>query len=125
MPLTSRTLFIAALSVFIVTGAFTLDYRVVSSILVDPQSPAGDSTLLGTILGAWNGAALGVIVNFFYGRSSDSDRKTDIIAQSTPPAATSTTVTPGKTVTESAPLPPSPPSEPAEPVTPPSPRPLP
>jgi hypothetical protein len=108
----ARTLFMAALATFIVSGAFYLDYLVIISILTSPNDRASTSTLLGTIIGVWNGAGLGVVVGFYFGRSSDSDRKTDIIAASTPPVATSTTVTPGMTTTESTPAEPTLPTAP-------------
>lgn len=85
-----RGLFVHLLSIVIVAGAWILDYRVVDHMLTYGLPKGADSVLLGTILTAWNGAATGVIVSFFFGRSSDSDRKTEILANATPAAASPT-----------------------------------
>jgi len=87
MPSPARSVFMAFLALYIVTCAFVLDYRVVEAILSGHADDVSNNTLLGVLLSAWNSAALGVIVGFFYGRSSDSDRKTELIGASTPPAA--------------------------------------
>lgn len=42
-----------------------------------------DSTITGVILGVWH-AASGVVVSFYYGSSSDSTRKTELLAAATP-----------------------------------------
>jgi len=136
MPSPARSVFMAFLALYIVTCAFVLDYRVVEAILSGHADDVSNNTLLGVLLSAWNSAALGVIVGFFYGRSSDSDRKTELIGASTPPANVSTTTTPGKTVTESTPAPMAPivvetpvavapvVAPPASPAAPASPRPV-
>lgn len=82
-----RVWFVQALALVIVAIAGFLDYRVVDHMLSFGMPKDADNVLLGTILTAWNGAATGVIVSFFFGRSSDSDRKTEILANATPAAA--------------------------------------
>lgn len=44
-----------------------------------------DSTITGVILGVWH-AASGVVVSFYYGSSSESTRKTELLAAATPAA---------------------------------------
>ncbi|SEO63678.1 hypothetical protein SAMN02800692_1530 [Luteibacter sp. UNC138MFCol5.1] len=85
-----RGTYVQSIAALIVIGAWVLDFRVVDFMLRNGLPTGADSVLLGTILTAWNGAATGVIVSFFFGRSSDSDRKTEILANATPAAAAPT-----------------------------------
>lgn len=85
-----RGTYVQSIAWAIVTGAWILDFRVVDYMLRYGLPAGADSVLLGTILTAWNGAATGVIVSFFFGRSSDSDRKTEILGNSMPAAPSPT-----------------------------------
>jgi hypothetical protein len=76
--------FIGYLAVAIVAMTFAIDGFVLITMLGRGVPEKVDNVLLGTILTAWHSASLGIIVGFFYGRSSDSDRKTEIIANATP-----------------------------------------
>lgn len=77
-----RSWLTAAMGLLVILIAAGLDAMVIYRGLPN----GADSVLTGTILGAWNAAA-GVVLNFYFGRSSDSDRKTEIIANATPAAA--------------------------------------
>lgn len=82
-----RGTFVHFLGMLIVLCAFWLDARTVEKILSTPDFKIAESTLLGTILGVCNSAAFGVVVGFYFGRSSDSDRKTELLANQVPAAA--------------------------------------
>lgn len=69
-----------AVAVMVVAGALFLDYYILQNGL--PKSGT-DSTVVTMILTAWNGFAGGVVA-FYFGRSQDSDRKTELLAQSSP-----------------------------------------
>jgi len=79
-----RGTFVHYLGLVIIICAFYLDARTVEKILSTPDFKIAESTLLGTILGVCNSAAFGVVVSFYFGRSSDSDRKTELLASATP-----------------------------------------
>ena len=81
-----RGTFVHFLGLVIVLCAFYMDARTVEKILSTPDFKIAESTLLGTILGVCNSAAFGVVVGFYFGRSSDSDRKTELLANATPAA---------------------------------------
>lgn len=84
----------SVVALMIVAGAGYLDYYILQNGL--PKS-GSDSTVVTMILTAWNGLA-GIVASYFYGNSANSDRKTEILANSTP-AQTTTATTADATIT--------------------------
>lgn len=65
----------------IMSATFLMD----ALILYRGQPQNVDSTITGVILGVWHALA-GVVGSFYYGSSSDSTRKTELLAAATPAA---------------------------------------
>lgn len=76
--------FVDTLALVVVVVAACLNGMVAYRILWTPDIKLSESTLLGSILGTVNGAAFGVVVGYYFGRSTDSDRKTELLASATP-----------------------------------------
>lgn len=78
MQVATRSLVPAVLAVIITVGFFGILVGMLAGVL-----KASDNQALLILLGAL-GAAWGAVVNYFFGSSSDSGRKTELLAQSTP-----------------------------------------
>jgi hypothetical protein len=78
-PRTFTTWLLAVLVVLITAG---VDFYVVSSLMHIGMPTIGD-VLVGTIVGAWNGSTSTALA-FFFGNSANSDRKTELLATSSP-----------------------------------------
>ena len=79
MQNTTRSKVPAALALVIVVGFF----GILVGMMMNALSVTDNQALL-ILLGALS-AAFGAIINFYFGSTSESGRKTEIIAQSTPP----------------------------------------
>ena len=80
----------SVVAILVVMGAGFLDYYILTAGLPKTEPSAN---VVVMILTAWNGLA-GVVVNYFMGNSANSDRKTELLATSSPPTGTTTTATP-------------------------------
>lgn len=92
----------AVLAILIIAGAWCMDMYIIKRWLDGGAAKDLPNAVMG-IITAWNGLALAV-TGYHFGNSANSDRKTELLGASQPIVPTTTTVTPGKTVTnESAP----------------------
>lgn len=83
------------LAVFFVGGGIYLDYYILANGLPRADGASHDAVIM--VLTAWNGMMLNVC-SYFFGNSANSDRKTEILANSSP-AQTTTASTADATLT--------------------------
>lgn len=77
---THRGVTASVIAVMVVAGAGFLDFYILENGL--PKDP-NTANVVVMILTAWNGLAAAV-VGYFFGNSANSDRKSELLAQSTP-----------------------------------------
>jgi len=80
----------SVLAILVVMGAGFLDFYILNDGLPESEPTAN---IVVMILTAWNGLTLNVC-SYFFGNSANSDRKTELLATSSPPTGTTTTATP-------------------------------
>lgn len=76
------------IAVMVVTITATID----AFVLYHGTGSGQDAVMVGTIIGAWNTGGVGVVLNYFFGSSAGSARKSELLATSTPGPAPDDTV---------------------------------